>query len=70
MAGPASVSLPTYARPRWNTPFREAMQQAKAELDKILQPNFARMSQARNAAADALDTAARYEDVQSHCTNW
>ena len=70
MAGSASASLPTYARPRWNTPFREAMQQAKAELDKILQPNFARMSQARNAAADALDTAARYEDVQSHCTSW
>ena len=22
------------------------------------------------AAADALDTAARYEDVQSHCTSW
>jgi hypothetical protein len=70
MAGPASASLPTYARPQWNTPFREAMQQAKAELGKILQPIYARMTQARNAAADALDTAARYEDVQSHCTNW
>ncbi len=70
MAGPASASFPTYARPQWNTPFREAMQQAKAELGKILQPIYARMTQARNAAADALDTAARYKDVQSHCTNW
>jgi hypothetical protein len=70
MAGPASVSLPTYARPRWNTPFREAMQQAKAELDKILQPNFARMSQARTAAADALDTARRYEETKRRCTGW
>ena len=70
MAGSASASLPTYARPRWNTPFREAMQQAKAELDKVLQPNFARMSQARNAAAAALDTARRYEETQRRCTSW
>ena len=66
----ASASLPTYARPRWNTPFRDAMQQAEDELDKILQPIYARMTQARNAAADALDTAQRYEDVQSRCTSW
>ncbi len=70
MEGLASASFPTYARPRWNTPFRDAMQQAEDELDKILQPIYARMTQARNAAADALDTAQRYEATQRHCPNW